>query len=118
MQQGRLAAVKGRIKPEPALGREIGLHDDVGDQEVIFEHAAHEIEPQHITDRGAGTVTGDDIIGLNRVRPVRRVDQNADIIALVLDLQHLVAAANFNRRAAVLQFADAVDHVFFEIVLL
>ena len=47
VQQGRLAAVEGRVEPEPALGREVGVHHHVGDQKVVLEDAADEIEAEH-----------------------------------------------------------------------
>ena len=38
VQQRRLVRMERRIEPEPALGREIRFHVDVGDQEAVAEH--------------------------------------------------------------------------------
>ncbi|NDF49170.1 MAG: hypothetical protein EB116_03630 [Betaproteobacteria bacterium] len=43
MQQDRLVPMKGRVKPKPALCREISLHDHVGDQESVGKHLAFNV---------------------------------------------------------------------------
>ena len=61
----RLAGVERRVEPEPAFGRKIGRHLDVGDQEPILEYAALEIEAEHARGR-ARAVGGDQLVGLER----------------------------------------------------
>ena len=46
VQQRRLSARKRRIEPEPAFGGPLRLHADVGDQEMILEHLAYELETE------------------------------------------------------------------------
>ncbi|KAF1854017.1 hypothetical protein Lal_00005231 [Lupinus albus] len=83
VQQGRLLAVEGRVEPEPALRREIGLHHHVGDQEAVLEHLALELQPQHLAHRRLGAVAGDDPIGLDRMDAVRRFDLKHDMVGLL-----------------------------------
>jgi hypothetical protein len=45
VQQHALAAVEGRVEPEPAFGREGGLHHHVGDQEAVLEELPGEPRP-------------------------------------------------------------------------
>ena len=56
MQQHRLVRVEGRVEPEPALGREIGLHLHVGDEEAVAEYLSRYLQPQHAPDRTARPV--------------------------------------------------------------
>src|SRR2546430_1182226 len=46
MHQGRLAGMKGRREPEAALGRKLGRHVDVGDEEFVLEGDASEVEAE------------------------------------------------------------------------
>ena len=50
VEKRRLPGVERRGEPEPALGREIGLHLDIGDQEAFLEMPALEIEPELAAD--------------------------------------------------------------------
>ncbi len=60
VQQRRASGMERRIEPEPALGRERRRHLDVGDQELVFEHLACEFRADHLPQRGARAVAGDD----------------------------------------------------------
>ncbi|MCY1375696.1 hypothetical protein D9M69_631290 [compost metagenome] len=44
VQQHALVGVERRVEPEPALGREVSLHDHVGDQEAVLEHMAFDVQ--------------------------------------------------------------------------
>jgi hypothetical protein len=44
MEQRRLVAVERRIEPEPALGREVGMHVNVGDEEPVAEDLSLALE--------------------------------------------------------------------------
>ena len=45
VQQRRLAGVEGRLEPEAALRREVGLELDVGDEEPLLEELTSELQP-------------------------------------------------------------------------
>ena len=62
VQQRRTPGMKRRIEPEPALGRKFRGHLDVGDQELVLEHLAGEFRADHLPQRRARAVAGDDII--------------------------------------------------------
>ena len=74
MHQRRLAGMEGRREPEPALGREICGHVHVGDEELVLERDAGEIEPEQAADRRAGAVGGDQPVGIETVTAVRCLD--------------------------------------------
>lgn len=42
VQQSRFAVMERRIEPEPAFGRKVAAHDDVGDEKPIVERRADE----------------------------------------------------------------------------
>src|SRR5450432_3246343 len=83
MQQRGLVAVKGRIEPEPALGRKFRAHVDIGDQEAIAKHLAVAVQPEHAADRAARTVGDDQPVGMYDVFAVRRGDTHRDAIWLL-----------------------------------
>ena len=63
VQQHRAAAMEGRVEPEPALGREVGLHHHVGDQEAVAEHLADEGQAQAFAHEAVGAVAGQQPVG-------------------------------------------------------
>ena len=85
VQQHRLVRVERRVEPEPALGREVRLHQDVGDQEAVAEHLPFRFESQHAAHGAARTVADDQPVAPERVGTVRRVDDELDVIALWRD---------------------------------
>ena len=62
VQQRRPPGMERRIEPEPALGRKRRGHLDVGDQELVLEHLPCEFRTDHLPQRGARAVAGDDKI--------------------------------------------------------
>ncbi len=71
MQQHGLVRVERRIEPEPALGREIGFHLHVGDQEAVLEGAALAVQPEQAAQRAAGAVGRHDVAAVERIGAVR-----------------------------------------------
>ena len=114
MQQCGLAAVKRRIEPEPALGREFRRHLYIGDQELILEHFAGKLRADQTTQRRARTVACDDIIRLQMIAAVRRIDGENGMIVALLQPDNLVAPTQVDLR----QLADAIDQKCFGIILL
>src|SRR6266480_3351730 len=51
VQQRRTPGMKRRIEPEPALGRKLRRHLDVGDQELVLEYLPCEIGAHHLPQR-------------------------------------------------------------------
>ncbi len=113
MQQCRLAAIKGRVKPEPAFGREISLHNYIGNQEIILEHTALKIQPQHPARGRVGTVTGDQPIGLDHIGAIRRCHLKRHMIVVLPHGIDLVHTAQLDRFSLGLQPPQTVHHVFF-----
>ena len=61
VQQRRAPGMERRIEPEPALGRKFRGHLDVGDQELVLEHLPGKFRADHLPQRRARAVAGDDI---------------------------------------------------------
>src|SRR4030095_10389749 len=85
VEQRRLSAREGRIEPEPALGGPLGFHPDVDDQEMILEDIAGEIEAEHRADRAPGSVGRDQVVGIDEVTALRRVDADLDAFVALAD---------------------------------
>jgi hypothetical protein len=51
--------MEGRREPEPALGRKLRRHAHVGDEELVLEGDAGEIEAEQAADSRARAVGGD-----------------------------------------------------------
>ena len=113
VQQHRLVGVEGRIEPEPALGREIGLHDDVGDQETVLEHLALDVEPELAAHRAARTVGHDEPVGLDVEAPVRGLHRDGGVVGVRLHTHDLVLPADVHA-----QFHRPRHQGFFQVVLL
>ena len=114
VQQRGASGMEWRIEPEPALGRKRGRHLDVGDQELILEYLPCEFRTHHLPQRGSGAVAGDDVLRIQPIRTVRRLDRQQHIIVARLERRHLVAPAQVDSR----EFADAVDQIGLGIELL
>ena len=114
VQQRGAAGMKRRIEPEPALGRELRGHLDVGDQELVLEHLAGEVGADHLPQRRARAVAGDDILRVQAIGALRRLDRQRDGIVALLERRHLVAPAQIDRR----QIADAIDQIGLGVILL
>ena len=87
-----LILVERRVKPEPALGREIRLHDNVGDQEIVFKNAPDKIKIKHAACRRPGAIAGDQPIGFQIIGAIRRFNRNERMIVIAVKVFHPVAA--------------------------
>ena len=114
MHQGRLAGMKGRREPEPALGRKLGRHVDIGDEEFVLEGDTGEVEAQKPARGRARTVGGDEPIGVEPVRPVRRVDSQPRAIVEAVEADEPVLPAQIK----IFQLERAIDQCLFQIELL
>jgi hypothetical protein len=114
VQQRRTSRMEGRIKPEPALGRKFRRHLDVGDQELILEHLAAEFRADHLPQRGARTIAGDDVLRVHAIGAFGRVDRQRDGIVALLQRRYLVAPAKVDLG----QVRDAIDEIGFRVILL
>ena len=114
MQQHRLAAMEGRIEPEPALGRKLRLHAHVGDQEAVVEHLAVEAQAHHGADRAAHAIGGDDVLRGQPVDAIRRLDLQPHLLAILLDADDLVLPAQIDFG----KIGAALDQVLLDIILL
>ena len=119
VQQGRGAAVFERGgKPEPAFGRKISLHFDIGNEEVILKDAPLKAEPQHVACGRTRPITGNHPIRLKLVGAIGRIDVNQHMIAVLRHTSDPIAPADFDGRALRLCHANFLYEVFFEIGLL
>ncbi len=96
VQQHRLVGVKGRVEPEPALGREIRRHLDVGNQEPVAEDAAVAFLADELAHGRARAVAGDQPIGMQRVRAFRRFHGQRHAIVALHDAGDLVLPAQLD----------------------
>ena len=85
VKERRLAAIEGRIEPEPAFGRAVALHLDVGDQEIVLEDATLEFKAQQIAHRGTIAVAGQQPAGFDAVGAVGGLHLDPDDVAILLD---------------------------------
>ena len=103
-----------RIEPEPALGREIRRHVDVGDQEAVAEHLAFGVEAQHVAHRAARAVAHDQPVAGQRVVAVGCGDPQPHRRVVVRRRRPPCASSASRRRAA----TRTPHHAFLEVVLL
>ena len=82
VQQGRLPGVKGRLKPEPAFGREIRRRLDIGDQKAFLEQLAIEIEPHQAAHRAFRAIAGDQPIRRQIIVAIRRFHRHGHPVGL------------------------------------
>ena len=114
VQQGRLPRMERRVEPEPALGRKIGRHLHVRDQEAVVEDLAAEFQPQHVAQGGFRAVAGDQPVRVDLVGALRRLDGQPDALGLAVDRGHLVAPAQVDAR----QFRDPLHQIELGVILL
>jgi len=114
MQQHRLIGMERWVEPEPALGREVGLHHHVGDQEAVHEDLALDVEAEHAADRAARAVGDDQPVGGERIGSVRRLHTQPRLVVAGRDADDVVPEADFQ----VGKLAGAADEVFLEVILL
>ena len=96
VQQRGSSRVERRIEPEPALGRKLRRHLDVGDQELVLEHLPCKFRAHHLPQRRAGAVAGDDEAGMQPVRSIRRLDRQQHMVVALFEPDHLVAPAQID----------------------
>ena len=93
MQQCGLVAMERRIEPEPALGRKVRPHVDVGDQEAIVKHLAGRLQAQHAADRTPRAIRHDQPVTVHAVVSVGCGNAQGNAIALRRHADHLVLPA-------------------------
>lgn len=98
VQQHGLIGVEGRVEPEPALGREIGLHLHVGDQEAVAEDAAVAFLADQLAHRRARAVAGDQPVGAQRVGAFGRLDADSHAAGVLFQAGDLVFPAQVDVR--------------------
>ena len=111
MQQRRLPLVEGRLEPEAPLGREVGCHLDVGDEEALLEHLPREVETQHLAHRRARPVAGHDVSRLEVVGAVRRLDPQRGVVPARLQSGHPVAEPQIDQRMREGRLGEVTLHV-------
>ena len=114
MQQRRLVAMKRRVEPEAALGRKAGAHQNVGDQEPIVEDLSFAFEPEHVANRAARAVGGDQPVGMHRVFAIGCADAKRDAVGFLFDADDFAAPAQLGLR----ELAQALDQELLDPVLL
>ncbi len=114
VQQRRLPGMKRRIEPEPALGRKVRLHVDIGDQEAIAEHLPFRFEAEHRTHRTLGAVADDQPLARELIFAFRCCDPHQHVFLARRDGNDLVPPANLRLR----KLTEPVDQAFLEMVLL
>ena len=114
VQQGGLARVERCVEPEAALGGKVCLHDDIGDQEAVFEHLAPALEPQGVADRAVGAVSYQQVVAGQLVVAVPGGDRDRRSAIVGADPGNLVQPAQLDLR----QFHAALHHELFHVVLL
>ncbi len=82
VQQHTLLGVKRWVKPEPTLGRVVGFHDHVGNQESVLEHAAFDVQPQMTANRAACAVGHHQPVGLDVKRAVGRFHRQRGVVVM------------------------------------
>ena len=113
VQQHALVGVKGRVEPEPALGRVVGLHDHVGDQKPVLEHTAFDVQAQVAANRAACAVGHHQPIGFDVERAVGRFHGEGGVVVMTRDGGDLVLPTNVGA-----EFERARDQHFLDVVLL
>ena len=106
--------VERRVEPEPALGREVGLHLHVGDQEAVAEDAALALLAEQRAQRRARAVAGGDVVGFAAGSGRRACRCRAHAVGALLDADDLVLPAQVDVR----QLGRALGQVGLDVVLL
>ena len=74
----------------------ISIHADIGNQEVIFKHAAIEILPHYDAQGGTGTITGDQPVGFDLVGAFGGCDIKRDMGAMIHHAIDAIFSPNLN----------------------
>ena len=113
VQQHALVGVKRRVKPKPALGRVIGLHDHIGDQKAVLKHTTLNVQPQVAANRTARPIGHHQPIGLDIQAAIRRFYRQRGVVGSGGDSGHFVLPAD-----VCAQFQCPGDQHFLHVVLL
>ncbi len=117
VQQHALVGVERRVEPEPAFGREVGLHDHVGDQEAVLEHMAFDVQTELAPHIAARPIGDDQPVGVDLEVAVGRFEAHAGaavaVISQRLNAHHLVFPAQVHTERF-----GAPHQRFFQVVLL
>ena len=104
VQKGGLAFVKRGIKPEPPFSRKFGLHGHISNEKIVFEHAPHKIQSQHLPRRAVGAITGNDPIRSDLIGTFGGLKGNRCNVAGLIQINNSGFATNINGCTVVLQF--------------
>ncbi len=94
VQQHTLVGVKRRVEPEPALGRVVGLHDHVGNQEAILKHTAFDVQAQMAANGAACAIGHHQPVGFDVKVAVGRFHRQGGVVALAVHGSHFVLPAD------------------------
>ena len=114
VDQRGLSGIERRVEPEAPDRGEVRFHAYVGNQEVVLEYPAYEIQSQGLPYRAAMPVRGDQVIATEPVFPCGGAHGHDDLVGAVLDTDYLVLPADPGLR----MLRKQVDQVFFRIELL
>ena len=114
VQQHALAAVEGRIKPEPAFSGKVGLHHHVGNQKTVLKEVAGEVCPCHAAGVAVGAVGGDHPLRFHLEDAVGCFDCQGGDVIILFQTQQLVFPAQVHQRGGLAGFHQC----FFQVVLL
>ena len=105
--------MKRRIKPEPSFRWKICFHEHIGNQKAVHENLTFDVQSEHRSDRTARAIADNQPVSFYLITAIRCLDGQADVIIMRLNGHHLVFPAQRHAR-----FLRALDHVFFQVVLL
>ena len=114
VEQRRLPAVERRVEPEPALGREITLHANVGDEEIILEDAPVEVETERFAHGRLAPVAGDQPVAFDVVGTSLADDRKTRAVCLLDDRIDAMSPAQFDIRV----LRECGDQSFLDMILL
>ena len=108
-----------RLKPEPALCREVFVdHFDIGDEEAVLKDFACEVMAEHVAQWRVRAIAADEPVGFHRVGAIGGHDLKHHVVVFDRDAINAVFATDFDRRTCFLHFKQPLDHKAFEIGLL
>ena len=114
MQQYTLAGMKRRVKPEPALGGEVGVHLHIGNQKAVAEDAAMAFLTQQAAQGRARSVAGQHPLGVDPVLAFGRLHCHQNTIGARHQRRDLAVPAQIDQR----QLQRALDQIGLGVVLL
>ena len=115
VKQRRLAGMEGRREPEPALGRKVRLHLDIGDEKAFLEMPTLEVKPELPAYAAVGPVTGQHIVTAQGVGTVRCLDLGGNAGRILRHRQHPVLEPQVDQ---VREVGAAFNQILLDIILL